>query len=188
MYGIVNKAIEELVCTQQGSDTWARIKQRSGVATDFFISDAPYPDAVTYQLAQATAEELQQPLAEVLRQFGHFWVMHTGKQKYGALMEAGGANLRDFLLALPQFHNRILLMFPQLRPPEFVVHETAAGSLLVHYYSERQGLEPFVQGLLEGLALLFKTQATVEQQQCRTHTNEAAIFVVTCARHECSPL
>lgn len=179
MYGIVNKAIEELVCTHHGADTWARIKERSGVAADFFISDASYPDTITFQLAQATAEELQQPLAEVLRLFGHFWVLHTGKQKYGALMEAGGANLRDFLLALPQFHNRILLMFPQLRPPEFVVQELDATSLSVQYYSEREGLEPFVQGLLEGLALLFRTEATVQQQQSRTHLDEPAIFVVT---------
>ncbi|OLY92216.1 Haem-NO-binding [Cnuella takakiae] len=179
MYGIVNKAIQELVSEQFGSDAWIRVKQKSGVGVDFFSSNEPYPDDITFKLARAASEELKLPLDEVLRAFGHFWIMRTGKERYGALMEAGGSNLHDFLMSLPQFHNRILLMFPQLCPPEFVVKETGTGAMEVHYYSQRQGLEIFVQGLLEGLGLLYNTPITVSQTQTRANGHDHAIFAIS---------
>lgn len=179
MYGIVNKAIQELVSEQFGIEAWSRVKQRSGVGVDFFSSNEPYPDEITFKLAQAASEELNIPLGEILRAFGHFWVLRTGKERYGALMEAGGTNLRDFIMALPQFHNRILLMFPQLCPPEFLVKELGDKALEVHYYSQRQGLDPFVQGLLEGLGMMYNTPITVTQAQSSTNGHDHAIFVVS---------
>jgi hypothetical protein len=50
MYGIVNKAIEELVKENFGEEKWELIKIRSGVDVEFFISNEPYDDAITYQL------------------------------------------------------------------------------------------------------------------------------------------
>lgn len=178
MYGIVNKAIQELVSEQFGAEAWSRVKQRSGVGVDFFSSNEPYPDEVTFKLAQAASEELDIPLSEILRAFGHFWVLRTGKERYGALMEAGGTNLRDFIMALPQFHTRILLMFPQLQPPEFMVKERSEQALEVHYFSHRDGLDLFVQGLLEGLGKMYNTPIEVTQQQSRAHGHDHAIFVV----------
>ena len=55
MYGIVNKAIEELVISNFGHDKWTLIKEKSGIDIDYFISTEPYDDAVTYLLAQAVA-------------------------------------------------------------------------------------------------------------------------------------
>lgn len=179
MYGIVNRAIQEMISSQYGENTWARVKMRSGVTIDFFGSNDPYPDEVTYALAGAAAAELDLPLNEVLRAFGHHWVLHTSRKKYGGLLEAGGTQLRSFLMALPQFHTRILLLFPQLRPPEFVVYENGPQDVSVHYYSERQGLEPFVQGLLEGLGLLYQTPAVVQQVQSRAEGYDHTIFSVS---------
>ncbi len=70
MYGIVNKAIEELVKENFGEEKWERVKQRSGVDVEFFISNEPYDDAITYQLAGAVAEETGLALREVLMAFG----------------------------------------------------------------------------------------------------------------------
>ena len=39
MYGIVNKAIEDLVIANFGEDKWEAIKERSGINIDFFISN-----------------------------------------------------------------------------------------------------------------------------------------------------
>ncbi|MFT7336624.1 MAG: hypothetical protein ACI9M1_002585 [Porticoccaceae bacterium] len=33
-------------------------------------------------------------------------------------MEAGGNDLKEFLISLPLFHNRVMLMYLRLSPPE----------------------------------------------------------------------
>jgi hypothetical protein len=162
MYGIVNKAIQELVEQEFGAESWEKIRKRSGIEENYFFSSQPYDDAVTYQLAQAASEELKIELKDVLIAFGEFWVLHTGKMQYGSLMESGGHTLKEFMLNLPNFHSRIALIFPGLVPPEFQITAVKETALQVHYHSKRQGLKYFVYGLLQGLGKLFHTPVTIE--------------------------
>ena len=55
MYGMVNKAIEDLVRSNFGEDSWNRIKERAGVDEVAFISNEPYPDDVTFRLVGAAS-------------------------------------------------------------------------------------------------------------------------------------
>jgi hypothetical protein len=77
-------------------------------------------------------------------------------------MEAGGENLKDFLVNLPNFHSRVMLMFPKLIPPEFRVSEVKEHELKIHYYSERAGLQDFVYGLLQGIGKMYGTDVHIE--------------------------
>ena len=58
MYGIVNKAIQGLVVENFGEEAWLKIKQKSGVTHDVFLSNEPYPDEDTYTLAITAGEVL----------------------------------------------------------------------------------------------------------------------------------
>jgi len=179
MYGIVNKAIEELVKENYGEEKWELIKIRSGVDVDFFISNEPYDDAITYQLAGAVAEEMHIPLSDVLVKFGEHWVLKTGREKYGSLMEAGGNNLKEFLCNLPVFHNRIMLMYPKLTPPEFKISDVEECSVCVHYFSRREGLQEFVRGLLQGLGKMYNTPVTIQLVQHRSFGADHEIYKVS---------
>ena len=179
MYGIVNKAIEDLIISTFGEEKWEIIKQRSGVDIDFFISNEPYDDQITYNLAIEASNELKIPLSEVLHEFGEWWVLKTGKEKYGGLMEAGGENLEEFLLNLPVFHSRIMLIYPRLTPPEFKISNVGDKSVYVHYFSKRVGLQHFVEGLLVGLGKLYKTPVQVEMIQSRDDGSDHEIFKVS---------
>jgi len=152
---MVNKALQDMVTEAHGESVWEQIKARAGITTDLFLSSEAYPDAVTYQLAGAASEVLDKPVAELLEAFGSYWVLRTAVEGYGDLMSAGGRSLREFLLNLPSFHSRICLIFPHLRPPNFRCSHLAAGSLRLHYSSDREGLTPFVVGLLRGLGEMF---------------------------------
>jgi hypothetical protein len=178
MYGIVNKSIEELVIYNFGINKWENIKQKSGIDVDFFISNDPYDDAITYKLAIAIADEMNIPLSQVLEDFGEWWILKTGKEKYGSLLEAGGKNLKEFLINLPNFHNRIMLMYPKLAPPEFSVSHINENSLNLHYFSKRQGLQDFVKGLLIGLGKLYQAPVTIKLLQSRTEGKSHEIFNV----------
>ncbi len=179
MYGIVNKSIEELVKHHYGSEKWETILKRSGIETDFFISNQPYDDAITYKLAGAISEELGVTVGDVLFLFGEWWILHTTKEKYGNLLQAGGKSLSEFLINLPVFHNHIMMMYPKLTPPEFKVSDVQNKSIQVHYYSKREGLQPFVKGLLSGLSKLFETDTQIELMQSRDEGADHEIFKVS---------
>ena len=179
MYGIVNKAIQDLVTEKFGVDEWETVKEKSGVDVDFFLSNEPYDDDITYKLAGAASEVLGISVGQVLNAFGEWWVLKTGKEKYGGLMQAGGNNLKEFLVNLPLFHNRIMLMYPKLTPPEFKVSDIKENSIHVHYHSKREGLQEFVRGLLSGLAKMYNVEATIDLLQSRDDGNSHEIFKVS---------
>lgn len=179
MYGIVNKAIEDLVKENFGEEKWLAIKDRSGIDVDFFISNEPYDDDITYKLAGAVSQEMNMTVGAVLEAFGEWWVLRTSKEKYGGLMEAGGSGLREFLLNLPVFHNRVMLIYPKLTPPEFKISDVAERSISVHYFSKRIGLEDFVRGLLQGLGKMYQTPVTVDLVQSRDQGFDHEIFKVS---------
>ncbi len=179
MYGIVNKAIEDLVKHNFGEDKWDAIKKRSGVDVDFFLSNEPYDDDITYKLAGAVAEEMNMTVGQVLEAFGEWWILKTGKEKYGGLMAAGGSNLKEFLINLPLFHTRIMLMYPKLTPPEFKVSDVLENSIHVHYFSQRVGLQEFVRGLLSGLGKMYETAVVIELLESRDDGKDHEIFKVS---------
>ncbi|MFY7965797.1 MAG: heme NO-binding domain-containing protein [Chitinophagaceae bacterium] len=179
MYGIVNKAIEDLVTTNFGEEKWEAVKLRSGVDIDFFISNEPYDDDITYKLAGAVAEEMDMTVGKVLEAFGEWWILKTGLEKYGGLMKSGGDSLREFLVNLPIFHNRVMLIYPKLTPPEFKVSDIEKNSINVHYFSKRVGLQEFVRGLLSGLGKMYQTPVEIELIQSRDDGNNHEIFKVT---------
>jgi hypothetical protein len=179
MYGIVNKAIQDLVITNFGEQKWEDIRERSGIEEDFFISSEPYDDAITYKLAVAVSEEMNMPVSDVLITFGEWWVIKTTKEKYAGLMESGGSTLREFLVNLPLFHNRVMLIYPKLTPPEFKVSEVSDKSLNLHYFSKREGLQEFVRGLIQGLGKMFDTPVEIELLQTRDQGDTHEIFKVS---------
>ncbi|MVO08914.1 heme NO-binding protein [Flavobacterium sp. TP390] len=179
MYGIVNKAIQDLVTSNFGEEKWEIILEKSGIEEDFFISGEAYDDAITFKLAQAVSEEMNLSLQEVLIAFGEWWVVKTTKEKYGGLMESGGSTFKEFLINLPLFHNRVMLIYPKLTPPEFKVSDISENNLNLHYFSKREGLQEFVRGLIQGLAIMFGVSATITLLQTRDLGDSHEIFNVS---------
>ncbi len=179
MYGIVNKAIQDLVIANFGEEKWEEIRDRSGIEEDFFISSEAYDDDITFKLAIAVSEVMDMSLSDVLIAFGEWWVIKTTKQKYAGLMESGGSTLKEFLVNLPLFHNRVMLIYPKLTPPEFKVSEISEKSINLHYFSKRVGLQDFVRGLIQGLGVMFDTPVQIELLQSRDHGDTHEIFKVS---------
>ena len=179
MYGLVNKAMEELIVGRYGPERWELIKQRAEVDADVFISNQSYPDDVTYRLVSAASETLDLPAPRILQEFGEHWVLHTGRQGYGNLLTAGGRSLAEFLHNLPDFHTRVAMIFPDLQPPHFTVTEVAPGRLRLQYRTHRAGLAPFVIGLLYGLGELFHMPVEVAQTVQRGPGTQCDEFVIT---------
>lgn len=166
MYGLVNKAVEGLVISNYGEETWERIKQKAGVDVEIFISNDPYPDNITYDLLTAATEVLDARAEDILRLLGHYWISDVAVQHYGALMNANGNTLLEFMKNLPNFHRRVKMIFPQLEPPVFHLQKEGESSMELIYESKRNGLDMFVVGLLEGLGKRFNVDVNIEQRPC----------------------
>ena len=160
MYGMVNKAIEDMVVSRHGEACWQTIKRKAGVDTEVFIGNEGYPDSLTYALVGAASQVLDLPGETILRAFGEHWVLETAQKGYGPMMRAAGSTLGEFLAYLPHFHDRVALIYPRLDPPHFEVTDHGPNSLVLHYRSHRPGLAPFVEGLITGLGAMFKTPVT----------------------------
>jgi hypothetical protein len=157
MHGIVNQAIQGLITDKYGAEKWDAIKQSCSLSIDYFISNEPYDDDITYDIIGIASEHLNIDSNVILEEFGIYWVTVTGMQKYGEIMRAGGQNFTHFVMNLPNFHNRIMLIFPKLNPPEFKVEQISEKQLILHYYSNRDGLSSFVIGLIKGIGIIYDT-------------------------------
>lgn len=176
MYGIVNRAIHGLVIENFGEEAWVKIKNDSGVDIDYFLSNEPYDDSVTFKLAASASKVLNLSLKEVLIAFGEYWILNTGQKHYASLMQSGGAAAHEFLINLPHFHSRVSLIYPKLTPPEFQVKETDNNKLELHYYSSRDGLTYFVVGLLSGIGKMFNESYTINIIKNRSEGHDHDVF------------
>jgi hypothetical protein len=178
MYGLVNRAIEQLVTATAGSAAWSRVCQQAHIGDEGFISMCPYHDDLTYQLVGAAAKELQLTPQQVLEAFGEYWILYTAEEGYGELLNAGGDNLRDFMLGLNDMHGRVETVFPEMRLPHFAITDLSPTTFEVHYQSEREGLAPMVCGLITGLARRFNQTVVVQQVAAKAGAGAADVFRV----------
>jgi len=179
MYGMVNQAIEQMVCEIHGEEAWEKIKEMARIDVDVFISNEGYPDDYTYRLVAAASEVSKTPAEVILEAFGEHWILRTAMEGYGDLMKAGGSNLKDFLVNLPNFHTRVVMIYPKLQPPSFKVSDVTENSLLLHYHTHREGLAHFVIGLMKGLGKMFEQPTTIVQKEIRADGADHDVFAVT---------
>jgi len=179
MYGIVNKAIEGLVTENYGPDVWQKVKIKSEVNVSNFVSNESYDDSVTYKLAVAASEVLEAPVHQILFLFGEYWILKTGLQHYGSLMQAGGSNLGEFLLNLPNFHSRVMLLYPNITPPEFKISVLGDRNIELHYYSTREGLTDFMHGLISGMGKMYNENPTITLKNSRANGLDHDEFSIT---------
>ena len=161
MYGLINNALKSMIQEQFGEEQWQAVLAASGVPEDSFLTMRSYDDAITYQLAGAASEVLGAPVEACLEMFGVYWVHEIAAKSYGSLMDASGDTLVEFLGNMNTLHDRITGTFLNYVPPEFRVEPLGDGRHRIHYVSKREGLVPFVDGLLKGLAERFESELEV---------------------------
>lgn len=178
MYGLINDSIRRLVLEEAGEDTWNRIVDRAGTSPRAFAAMHYYDDDVTYALVGAASEELDTPAEELLRQFGRYWSTRIAPESYGDYLNSTGLDLWNLLAGLDAMHARLQALFPQLRPPSIEVGPRDDDVITVHYRSEREGLAPFMTGLLQGLAELCGVEAEVTHVTTRGEAADHDVFAV----------
>ena len=161
MNGAVNEALKDYVIKNYGLNTWDKVKADCNYEEVLFYSTLNYSDRSTGEIIQATHRITGVDLDEILVGFGEFWILHIGMKKYSTLLRSAGSKFEEFLLNLPHFHSRIMLLYPKIIPPEFDVVKTAELQLLLSYYSSKNGLTMFIYGLINGIAKMFNRKINI---------------------------
>ncbi|MEO0869963.1 MAG: heme NO-binding domain-containing protein [Cyanobacteria bacterium J06642_11] len=167
MYGLINRAIQDMVSEHYGGDIWEKVKLKAEVEESRFLVMHSYPDDMTHRLVKAASDVLHLSSSEIMEAFGRYWVGYTGKAGYKELIEMAGDTLPDFLSNLDELHSRVGVQFPELKPPEFNCHQTNNQDIELHYQSTREGLAPMVRGLLEGVGEHFQQSVQVTHVEDR---------------------
>lgn len=179
MYGLVNRAIQQMVTTHHGEEVWQRIKDRADLQDlDFFSTYQAYPDDVTHRLVAAATQELGLSGDQIMQAFGEYWITYTASEGYEQLLESTGETLPEFLDQLDNLHARAAVAFPELQPPSFRCEHSTDASMQLEYRSKRQGLAPMVTGLLHGLGKRFQTPVEVDQISSRDQGDATDLFQV----------
>ncbi|KAI5702755.1 hypothetical protein M8J76_012267 [Diaphorina citri] len=164
MYGFVNYALELLVLKTFGEETWEKIKHDADVAMDGqFLVRQIYEDEITYNLIGAAVGVLNIPANTILELFGKTFFEFCQDSGYDKILQVLGATPRDFLQNLDALHDHLGTLYPGMRAPSFRCTETDDGALVLHYYSDRPGLEHIVIGIVKTVASkLHNTEVEVE--------------------------
>ncbi len=179
MYGLVNKAIKDLIVTNHGTEKWAEICSLSNFEDAEFVSIYSYPDSLTYDLVKNASRVLKADAGAILEAFGEYWILYTADEGYGDLMNLSGSNFPEFLGNLDMLHSRISNLMPQLQPPQFSTRNVTDNSVELEYRSKRDGLVPMLLGLIRGLGKRFDMEVSVKQIEEKSSEDGAHVFLIT---------
>lgn len=177
MYGLINLAIEEAILERYGERFWNYIKDccrdSIGDTDETFISRVYYDDEITYRLIE-TAERIlrSEKYGHISQLFGEKFYELVQDSGYEGILKLLGGSLKDFLDNLDSFHAHLNTTYSLMKPPSFrcsfkysngcgdeedenfVMDESKRepDKLILHYYSERIGLEGIVMGMVRAAA------------------------------------
>ena len=90
MYGIIHKALKDMVIRDFGEQKGTDIVSHSGIEHDVYISMQTYDDDTTYTLIGSSSEILGAPVDDCLRLFGKYWITEAAPKAYSDVLRATG--------------------------------------------------------------------------------------------------
>ncbi len=155
MYGMIQQAARDMVLARYGEEVWQAVLGESGLTSEHFISAQAYDDTITFSLLSAIGTLSDMHQDELLEEFGKFWIEFAEASPYSSVLRMAGDDLVTFLSNLDRMHASIKSTMPQTAVPSFQLLNANDGHIQLVYRSERQGLAPFVRGILHALLKKF---------------------------------
>lgn len=162
MKGVVFNLLEDVVTRDHGADAWDAILDAAGV-DGAYTSLGDYGDDELGRIVGAAAVALGRPEDEVVRAFGR-----EAAPRFLARFpfDDGHASAAAFLATLDDVvHPQVGQIFRGSTLPRLEPELAADGRLVLRYASPRR-LCAFLEGMVEGVALLFGEAVAIEHETC----------------------
>ncbi len=180
VYGMIHQAARDMAVAHLGEAEWEALAASHGLSGHHFIGVDYYSDADTLSLVNVISKRLSLPIDQALYEFGRFWITFAGASAYGRVLRMAGDDLESFIENLDRMHASIKSNMPLASLPSFQVLESDSRHIQVLYVSERDGLEPFVQGILSAVAERFDESVTIDYGACP----DGVVFEITRIIHD----
>ena len=92
------------------------------------------------------------PASFLLEAFGKMFFKFCQDAGYDKILKVLGGTPRDFLQNLDALHDHLATIYPGMQAPSFRCSYDENNQLILHYYSERPGLEHIVIGIVKEVA------------------------------------
>ncbi len=162
---MIHQAARDMALAHMSQEAWEALLARNAISSQHFIGVDYYADAETMALVRLISDELGLPINEALYQFGRYWIAFAGASAYGRVLSMAGDDLEAFVENLDRMHASIKSNMPKAQMPSFQVIDSQPGLLTVLYKSDRDGLAPFVQGILGAVAERFGETVTISYHE-----------------------
>lgn len=161
MYGMIHRAMRQMVFEQLGEEAWLALEQRLGIGPTELLTGKVYDDALTLEIISEAAARFNLTVDECLSEFGRYWIKYAEQGSLSSIMKFTGQDLPSFVANLDRLHLAVGTAMPGAQLPSFTTLQNADGHLLVEYRSDRIGMEKFVNGLFLGLMDRFAVQGDI---------------------------
>ncbi|MBX7182280.1 MAG: heme NO-binding domain-containing protein [Bacteroidia bacterium] len=162
MVGILNKSFQEMVINHFGDENWELALERSGEEVNFFRNNEPSGIDSSYKIAKALSELKSIPVDYIMKTFGEWWIINTCLVRFADFIQVESTTFSNQLLQLPNFHNRLMFLYPNLLLPEIQVSVPNSSNLYLHFDSAILGNASFIEGLIYGISKSFNVNLVVE--------------------------
>ncbi len=162
MYGMVNEGIRSFIVKNYGEGKWREIAKLANLKDEDFILLQIYSDKLTYDLVGAICQVLEITPSQALEAYGRYWISFAAGAGYENLLLMFGSDFRSCLHNLNHMHEHMGAYMSGIVAPAFHVVEESASEIKVDYFSKREGLAPFVLGLLHGLLDRYQEKGIVD--------------------------
>ena len=153
-----------MAVAELGETEWEALAARNALSSQHFIGVDYYSDAETLSLVSLIAKRLDLPMERTLYEFGRHWVAFAEASAYGRVLQMAGSDLESFIENLDRMHASIKSNMPLASLPSFRVLDSDPRAIQVLYVSERDGLAPFVQGILSAVAERFGESVMIDYE------------------------
>ncbi|WKX97721.1 hypothetical protein Q1695_013416 [Nippostrongylus brasiliensis] len=154
-FGWIHESFRQLVHQKYGKEVWQRIVEiaQFELGTESEVAHY-YSDEETLRLATSMANTIGIPLEEVWEAYGNFLIEYTMESGWSELLCALGYDLKGFLDSLDSLHYFVdhVIYKTKMRGPAFCCEAQQDGSLILHYYSIRYGIDNIVKGVTHAVA------------------------------------
>lgn len=161
MYGMIHRAMRQMVFEQLGEEAWLALEHRLKIGPTELLTGMVYEDTLTFEIVAEAAARFNLTVDECLFEFGRYWIRYAEQGSLSSIMTFTGQDLATFIANLDRLHLAVGAAMPGTRLPSFTTLERNSGHLVVEYRSDRMGLENFVCGLFHGLMDRFDTHGDV---------------------------
>lgn len=173
MMGVVFNLLEAAVCRSYGEAVWFQLLDKAGL-DGAYTSIGNYPDSDAFRIVTAAAETLRISPGEVLRWFGRE-SMGMVAERY-SLFFTEHSSARTFLPTINRIHHaEVRKLYPGALLPEFTF-EAAPDDMLRMVYHSSRSLCDLAHGFIEGTALVFQEQISVEHPHCKLRGEDRCQF------------